>query len=76
MDYLKNQGVNVNNGSKETMINSGNLIINQNSKIQKQIINREIESKESSWSKASLIIALVVWLATITGVLWQIFCKQ
>lgn len=73
MDYLKNQGVNVKKGSKETIINSGNLIINQNSKTQKQTIKNGVEQKESSWSKANIIIALVVGIATIAGVLWQIF---
>jgi hypothetical protein len=75
MDYLKEQGVNVKEGSKETIINNGNLIINQKSKIGKQIVNSETESKESSWSKANVIIALVVGIATIAGVLWQILNK-
>jgi hypothetical protein len=75
MDYLKEQGVNVKEGSKETIINNGNLIINQKSKIENQIINSETESKESSWSKANVIIALVVGIATIAGVLWQILNK-
>jgi hypothetical protein len=73
MYYLKEQGVNVKNGSKETIINSGNLIINQKSKIKKQTIKSGTEQKESSWSKANIIIALIVGIATIAGVLWQIF---
>jgi len=73
IDYLKEQGVNVKNDSKETIVNTGNLIINQESKIETQTIKSGIEQKESNWSKANIIIALVVGIATIAGVLWQIF---
>ncbi|RKS95594.1 hypothetical protein BC952_1287 [Flavobacterium limicola] len=73
MEFLKEQGVNVKKGSKETIINSGNLIINQNSKIKKQTIKNGTEQQESNWSKANIITALVVGVATIAGVLWQIF---
>lgn len=73
MDYLKEQGVNVKKGSKETIINSGNLIINQKSKIKNQTVKNGTEQKESSWSKANIIIALIVGIATIAGVFWQIF---
>lgn len=74
MDYLKNEGVNVDKNSKKIIINSGNMIINQKSKTGKQIINRETEQKkESIWTKANVLITLFVGIATILGVLWQIF---
>jgi len=72
MDYLKEQGVNVKKDSKETIINSGNMIINNNSKIEKQTVKNETEQMETNWSKANVIIALVVGIATITGIIWQI----
>ena len=73
MDYLKKQGVNVKKDSKETIINNGNMIINKKSKIGKQTIKNGTEEKESGWSKANVIIAFVVGIATIAGVIWQIF---
>lgn len=73
MDYLKKEGVNVDKNSKKVIINSGNMIINQKSKTGKQTINKETEQKESIWTKANVIIALFVGIATIVGVLWQIF---
>lgn len=73
MDYLKEQGVNVKKGSKETIINNGNMIINKKSKTRKQTINTGAEQKESNWSKANTIIVLVVGIATIIGVAWQIW---
>ncbi|WP_225037334.1 hypothetical protein [Winogradskyella sp. SM1960] len=73
MDYLKEQGVNVKKGSKETIINNGNMIINKKSKTGKQTIKTGTEQKESNWSKANTIIALVVGIVTIIGIAWQIW---
>lgn len=73
MDYLKEQGVNVKKNSKETIVNSGNLIINKKSKIRKQTIKGETQQTDSNWSKANVVIALIVGIVTITGILWQIF---
>lgn len=73
INYLKEQGVNVKKGSKETIINSGNMIINKKSKPGEQIINNRTEQRESNWSKANVIIGLVVGLATIVGIAWQIW---
>lgn len=73
MDYLKEQGVNVKKGSKETIINNGNMIINKKSKTGKQTIKTGTEQKESNWSKANTIIALVVGIVTIIGITWQIW---
>lgn len=68
------QEMNIQNTSKESIINSGNMIINHHSKVDKQKISTgENDQKESNWSKANVIIALVVGLATIGGILWQIF---
>jgi hypothetical protein len=72
MDYLKEQGVNVKKGAKETIINNGNMIINKKSKTRKQTLNNGKEQKESNWSKANVIIALIVGIATIVGIVWQI----
>ncbi|UNY98361.1 hypothetical protein MQE36_14895 [Zhouia spongiae] len=72
MDYLKEQGVNVKNGAKESIINNGNMIINKKSKTGKQTLNNGKEQKESNWSKANVIIALIVGIATIVGIVWQI----
>ena len=76
IDYLKKQGVNVKKSSKEAIINSGNMIINHDSKIDKQTINSDHQQKESNWSKANVIIALIVGIATIAGILWQILKKS
>ncbi|KAA5822472.1 hypothetical protein FPF71_15115 [Algibacter amylolyticus] len=73
MDYLKEQGVNVKKGSKETIINNGNMIINKKSKTGKQTIKTGTEQEESNWSKANTIIALVVGIASIIGIAWQIW---
>ncbi len=72
MDYLKEQGVDVKKGSKETIINSGNMIINKKTKIEKQTVKNGTEQKELNWSKANVIIALVVGTITIIGIVWQI----
>lgn len=73
MDYLKEQGVNIKKVSKEKIVNHGNLIINKNSKIKKQTINEGKEQKETIWTKANVIIALIVGIATIVGVAWGIW---
>lgn len=73
MDYLKEQGVVVKKGSKETTINFGDLIIYNKSKVNKQTINNETEQIESNWSKANVVIALIVGIATVIGVAWGIW---
>lgn len=73
MDYLKEQGVNVKKGSKETIINNGNMIINKKSKTGKQTIKTGTKQEESNWSKVNTIIALVVGIVTIIGIAWQIW---
>lgn len=72
MDYLKEQGVNVKKGAKKTIINNGNMIINKKSKTGKQTLNNGEEQKESNWAKSNVIIALIVGIATIVGIVWQI----
>jgi len=49
------------------------LIINNDSKIKHQTINSENDKKESFWTKANVIIALIVGIVTIIGALWRIF---
>ncbi len=73
LDYSAPTNHNVKKDLKETIINNGNMIINQNSKINKQATKFEPKLKESNWSKANVIITLIVGIATIAGVLWQIF---
>lgn len=73
IDYLKVQGVKIKKRAEESLVNNGNMIINNNTKIKKQIIENGVEKKESNWSKANVIIALVVGIATIIGILWQLF---
>ena len=73
LNYLKEQGVNVKQKSRETIINNGNLIINKKSKIEKQAIENHSALKESKWFKAKVLIALIVGVATITGVIWTIY---
>lgn len=73
IDYLKKQGVNVKKDSKETIINSGNMIINKKSKIRKQTAKNGVEKNESNWSKANVIITLIVGIATIIGIIWGIW---
>lgn len=72
MDYLENQGVNVRKDSKEIIVNNGNMIINKKSKTRNQTIKNGTKQEESNWSKTNVIIALIVGIATIIGVLWQI----
>jgi len=73
IDYLKGQGVNVKKGSKETIINNGNMIINKKSNIEKQTVKNGTEQKESNWSKANVIITLIVGIVTIVGIAWGIW---
>ncbi len=55
-----------------SILNAENVIINKKSKIKNQSIGIEKEQKESVWNKTNVIIALVVGIATIVGVVWQI----
>lgn len=73
MDFLKQKGVNVQDNSKERIINQGNLIINNNSKIKKQSIGNENKQEESNWSKANVIIALVAGIVGIITLIWTIW---
>lgn len=73
MDFLKSKGVNVQDDSKERIINQGKLIINNNSKIKNQSIGNEKEQKESNWSKANVIIALVAGIVGIISLIWTIW---
>lgn len=68
IDYLKDQGINVEKGYTESIINKGNIIINKRSNIKKLILNNKIEKDESIWSKANVIIAFVVGIVTIVGI--------
>ncbi len=72
MDYLKEQGVNVKKSAKEVIINNGNMIINKKTKTGKQTFNKGEKQKETKWTKANIIIAFIVGIATIIGVIWQI----
>lgn len=73
MDYLKEHGTDSMKDSKGDIVNNGNLIINNDSKIKHQTINSKNDGKESFWTKANVIIALIVGIVTIIGVLWGIF---
>lgn len=68
-----NREMNNNPPSKETINNSGNLIINNGSKINNQNNGNRPEQKDSIWSKAQVIIALVVGIATVIGIIWQMY---
>jgi hypothetical protein len=65
--------VNVKKGSKEKIVNNGNMIINNNSKIKKQSFKNEKHQKESSWTKANVIIALVAGIVGIITLVWTIW---
>ena len=54
------------------VVNAENVIINNKSKIKNQSIGIDKEQKESIWNKTNVIIALVVGVATIAGIIWQI----
>ena len=73
MDYLKQQGVNVKKGSKQEIVNNGNLIINKNSKVKKQTFENDNGQKESIWSKANVIIALIAGIVGIITLIWTIW---
>ena len=53
---------------KNSILNAENVIINKKSKIKNQSIGIEKEPKESNWSKANVIIALIVGIVTIIGI--------
>lgn len=72
MDYLKEKGVRMEKDTKQKIINEGNMIINNNSQINNQSLGEVKGQKESNWSKANVIIALIVGIVTITGVIWGI----
>jgi len=73
MDFLKEKGVKIQEDSKERIINHGNVIINNNSKIKNQSIGTEKEQKESNWSKANVIIAIVAGIVGIISLIWTIW---
>lgn len=67
INYLKEHGITPKNEIKKQIINNtGNLIINEQSKIKKQSIEAE-KTAESNWTKANVIIALIVGVVTVIG---------
>ena len=75
MDYLEKQGVNMKKNSKQEIINHGNMIINDNSKIKKQSIPEKKEQKESAWNKANVLIAFLGVIVAIIALVWGILNK-
>jgi len=73
MLYLKQYGIDSMKDSMGGIVNNGSLIINTNLKIKHQKIIEEKDEKKSFWTKANVIIALIVGIVTIIGVLWGIF---
>ena len=73
IEYLKDQDVNVKEISKEDIVNHGNLTINNNTQIKNQTLEVDRDRKESMWTKANVVIALIVAIATIVGIIWTMF---
>ena len=69
IDYLEGQGVNVKEGSKQEIVNNGNLIVNNDSKITEQSINQEGKVKESKWSKASIIATITATIIALVSLI-------
>ncbi|MGE4512549.1 MAG: hypothetical protein AB7E26_01870 [Chryseobacterium sp.] len=75
LNYLKEQDINIIkniSASSQIINNSGNLIINEQSKITQQSIENA-KTPDSIWTKANVITAIVVGIATIIGVILTIF---
>ena len=73
VNYLREQKVDVKKEMKNQVINNnGNLIINENSRIKNQSIESPNKANESIWTKANVIIALIVGLITVIGIIWGI----
>ena len=58
--------------NNSTIFNAKNLIVNQKSKIKNQSIKTDGKEEESNWNKTNVIIALIVGIATIISIIWQI----
>lgn len=72
INYLKEHGINPKNEMKKQIINNtGGLIINEQSKIKKQSIEME-KTSESNWTKANIIIALIVGIVTVISFILSI----
>ena len=72
INYLTEHGVSIKEVSKEDIVNHGNMVINKNSKIERQTFRNDKNQKESMWTKANVIIGFIVGLATIIGIIWTI----
>jgi len=57
---------------EKSILNAENVIINRKSEIKNQSIRNEKEPHESNWNKVNVIIALIVGIATIIGIIWEI----
>ncbi|MBS1548265.1 hypothetical protein [Amniculibacterium sp. G2-70] len=76
LNYLKEHGIYAKQEmakGKQIINNKGNLIINENSMVKDQSIESGKNEKESIWTKANVIIALIVGVFTIIGIIWGIF---
>lgn len=73
IDYLKHHEIDIDNNAKNNVVNHGNMIVNNQSQIQKQTFENDIEKKESNWTKANVLTAIIVGIITILGILWQIY---
>jgi hypothetical protein len=73
LTYLKDQDITLEeNMGKQIINNTGNFILNQNSEIQNQSLKSADDKPDTIWTKANVIIALIVGIATIAGALWSI----
>jgi hypothetical protein len=75
LNYLKEQGINTKQEmikNKQIIRNKGTIIINENSIVKDQSIESGKNEKESIWTKANVIIALIVGLFTVLGIIWGI----
>lgn len=60
------------NTKNQTINNSGNLILNENSTIKKQNFKINPNQKgESSWTKINVIIAAIAVLLSAIGIIWS-----
>lgn len=77
LKFLKKNGVEMpkKEETKKTVINnSGNFILNENSKIDQQFSQKkETTPKVTSWTKAHVIIVCIGVIATTTLVVWKIW---
>ncbi|BDS15691.1 hypothetical protein [Aureispira anguillae] len=77
--YMKEKGVTTpkkNTQKNQVINNSGKIIFNESSTIERQSISDEIEKKgESGWNKASVIIAAVGVIIAILALSWTIWTQ-